>query len=379
MDIFLKIDLNLFAFVICCGMYIANKLASEKYMTQNRLFRAVILLTMVLLLLDVATWMLDGQPGVFMNAANYAAETLGFILTPIPAMIWALYSSYQVFSDMRRLKIEAAVLSIPVILCALLSLSSIFTGWVFTIDGSNIYHRGPLFFIVVAVTYLELIYVAAAFIYHRKMISRKLFIPMLLFTVPPIIGAVIQLMFYGVTLLWSSITISIFIVHTSVQNKQFYLDHLTGVFNRRQMDNYLYNRIQNAKGGKDFSCIMLDIDNFKTINDTYGHVVGDDALVSAAHLLRSCIRNEDFLARYAGDEFIIILDISDETLLKSTIERIQAKAALYNQTSLKPFTLSFSAGYDIYRHNEPVSRDDFVTHVDSLMYADKNGKKAALE
>jgi len=130
---------------------------------------------------------------------------------------------------------------------------------------------------------------------------------MLLFPLPVIGAAVVQIIFYGVSMIWPGVTLGIFIVYVSIQARQYAIDPLTGAFNRRQLDNYLAGRIKGARHGKPFSCIMLDIDHFKIINDAYGHIVGDEALSDAAQVLRSCIRSDDFLSRYAGDEFVILL------------------------------------------------------------------------
>jgi diguanylate cyclase (GGDEF)-like protein len=120
---------------------------------------------------------------------------------------------------------------------------------------------------------------------------------------------------------------------------------------------------------------MLDINHFKAINDAYGHVVGDEALSEAAQVLRSCIRSDDFLSRYAGDEFVILLDVADKAVLEATVARIHASTAQYNKATRKPFRLSFSVGYEIYGGGCEVSQDRFIAHVDSLMYGDKYSKK----
>lgn len=374
MGIFEKIGLDCFSLAICAVMYFNNLNASEKRMTQNRLFRWLILITMMVLSLDIGSILVDGQQGVLFYILNNTINTIFFILNPFAAMMWALYASYQLFHDIHRLKIEMTLLLVPITINALLSSLSPSLGLMFRIDNENVYQRGPLFLVLAFVSFLPIIYSTILYIVLRKRISRNFFIPMLLFTVLPVIGATIQTLFYGFNILWSSITVSIFIVHNSVQNQKLNLDHLTGVFNRRQIDNYINDRIQFAKKGKSFSCIILDIDNFKSINDKYGHLVGDEALLDIVHILKSCIRNDDFLARYGGDEFIIVLDIIDEHKLKQTIARIQDYIKEYNQTSLKPFILGISTGHKVYDSKSGVSRKEFIAKIDSLMYQNKGIK-----
>ena len=92
---------------------------------------------------------------------------------------------------------------------------------------------------------------------------------------------------------------------------------------------------------KVFSAILIDINNFKYINDTYGHNIGDSALEAAAKLLKSCLRTSDFIARYGGDEFCIIPDISNKNDLEALICGLIT--ALKNITSLNPILTSLSS------------------------------------
>lgn len=85
-------------------------------------------------------------------------------------------------------------------------------------------------------------------------------------------------------------------------------DGLTGIYNRSAFDEYLTAKVEHYLVMKeDFSLLMLDLDNFKTINDKFGHLIGDRVLVAFAQKCRSAIRSDDFLARYGGEEFAIVL------------------------------------------------------------------------
>lgn len=85
-------------------------------------------------------------------------------------------------------------------------------------------------------------------------------------------------------------------------------DGLTGIYNRKAFDRYINDRVrQNTAAGNTFAILMVDIDNFKEINDAYGHPIGDRVLLAVAHKCRNLIRHEDFIARYGGEEFVIVL------------------------------------------------------------------------
>ncbi|MDA8093047.1 MAG: GGDEF domain-containing protein [Betaproteobacteria bacterium] len=100
-------------------------------------------------------------------------------------------------------------------------------------------------------------------------------------------------------------------------------DHLTGAQNRRAMDAILAQEVARARAhhGK-LSVIMMDIDHFKTVNDTYGHDAGDNLLSHLAFIARSVLRESDVLVRYGGEEFLLILPDSDMEGARFVIERL---------------------------------------------------------
>lgn len=97
----------------------------------------------------------------------------------------------------------------------------------------------------------------------------------------------------------------------AAHNRQLYIDPVTGVYNRRYYD----DRLRDLAG--EFAVAMLDMDNFKQINDTFGHLAGDAALVAAASAIKNCVRSGDDVIRFGGDEFLIVF----RGLPKETIER----------------------------------------------------------
>jgi diguanylate cyclase (GGDEF)-like protein len=206
---------------------------------------------------------------------------------------------------------------------------------------------------------------------HRKRLTKKYARMLLIVPLLIVAAAVLQIIFYGLSLIWSSISLALLFAYMRIQSDQVYLDHLTGVFNRRQMDIYLADRIRMAQAGRNFSCILLDIDHFKTVNDKLGHVAGDEALKDASNILKSSIRKGDFLARYGGDEFFIVTDIDDEQSLRSLINRINENSNEFNQSMQRPYLISFSAGETIYDPKRKWTRDQLISFVDELMYQNK--------
>lgn len=122
------------------------------------------------------------------------------------------------------------------------------------------------------------------------------------------------------------------------------VDPLTGLLNRRSMEVMLEEAMERAKQkGTLFSLMMGDIDNFKRINDTYGHECGDHALVHVSEIMRSCVREGDVICRWGGEEFLILVQGNLESAV-AVAERIritiEKEIITYQETPI-PFTMTF--------------------------------------
>ncbi|MDD4390644.1 MAG: GGDEF domain-containing protein [Eubacteriales bacterium] len=201
---------------------------------------------------------------------------------------------------------------------------------------------------------------------------RKEFFSIIFFAIPPVIGIILQIMFYGTSLILSGVVLSLLIIFFNIQTHGMHTDYLTGVSNRKMLDAYLKEKINQCNEQNIFAAILLDINDFKHINDTYGHSVGDNALENAAELLRQSLRIGDFVARFGGDEFCIITDISEDMDLDITVHRIYKNLNKFNASNSHPYKLSFSMGYAAYDYHLQMSAEEFLKQIDALMYEDKS-------
>ncbi|MGE5398141.1 MAG: GGDEF domain-containing protein [Chitinophagales bacterium] len=244
----------------------------------------------------------------------------------------------------------------------------------FYIDANNGYNRGALYLEMAIICYFYMLYTFVNIIRNRSTIRSDEFYPMLAFPIPPIIGGVIQALVYGLSMIWIAMSFSLLIIFVNIQGKDLRLDYLTGLFNRRQLDNYLSQRLKNRRSGKVLGGIMMDIDDFKVINDVYGHQVGDQALEIMGNILRNSFRKNDFISRYGGDEFTVIIDSKNQGDLNQTVKRVKDNVERFNQQELAPYELRLSFGYDVYDMNSDMTADQFLKHIDELMYEDKMSK-----
>lgn len=155
------------------------------------------------------------------------------------------------------------------------------------------------------------------------------------------------------------------------------MDPLTNLNNRGQLMRYISQKSNLHQEGRQTYVIMMDIDDFKAINDTYGHAEGDKALVTIANSLKKAVNRygiPSFLGRYGGDEFILIAhpEIKDQIdqLIRVTREEIRQECAV----SGLPYLLFVSAGYDELKENQD-SVQNCIQRADEKLYQDKKTHK----
>jgi diguanylate cyclase (GGDEF)-like protein len=155
-----------------------------------------------------------------------------------------------------------------------------------------------------------------------------------------------------------------------------YRDHLTGLLNRRAFAERLDEECARVRRGPDyqFAIVVIDVDEFKSINDTYGHTTGDEVLSTIGFLLERNVRNVDLCYRIGGDEFAIILPGTDEAGCEIVIQRLAARMSIAVST-LRPM-VSLSFGTAAAPPGE-ANTEAIVAAADEAMYRDKRRRKEA--
>lgn len=160
-------------------------------------------------------------------------------------------------------------------------------------------------------------------------------------------------------------------------------DGLTSAYNRLALDEYLVERVERSEVMKEgFTLLLLDIDNFKSINDKFGHPIGDRVLVAMVKKCRTAIRSDDFLARYGGEEFAIVLPgASLKNGLKKAEQICQLIAATryaasYNQTEVH-LSVTVSIGISAFKKGD--TPGSMIERADKALYdAKRRGKNRAI-
>jgi len=153
------------------------------------------------------------------------------------------------------------------------------------------------------------------------------------------------------------------------------IDDLTGLYNRRGFSDLGSQYLKlGRRTGRGAGLIFLDLDRFKTINDSLGHHVGDRALMRTADVLRATFRKSDLIARMGGDEFAVLAQDSWETPEVLT-DRVKDAFARFNATTREPYQLNVSVGATRTDGETRVRLEDLLTAADAVMYQEKKGKR----
>lgn len=224
--------------------------------------------------------------------------------------------------------------------------------------------------IIVALSVL-LIY-GISMLKFMQSIEGRLFGVMLSFTVMPIFGAILQGFFYGIPAMWTMFTLLSLFIFIFVEREDMMRDTLTNLVTRGQFEQRLKRKL---KKNKAFTLLMVDLDKFKIINDTYGHDEGDQVLITVASILEHSIKHIDMASRYGGDEFMILLESSNKNADLHVMNRIYLALDAYNDKKLKPYKIQLSMGS--YFIGEPLAANyaNVLAEVDENMYREKRSKK----
>lgn len=355
---------NIISILLIGTLYLANRQKAE-YDRDMRLLQQMMVTIGIANISDCCVYYLAGSSNIVIKVLVFLSGSGLFLGNVMIGYLWAKFIMVHMnipFSDIRR-NIYRTIGLISIVLLVI----NIFYPLVFSVSDGR-YQRGfayIIFLIFAAFYILDSLYLYVKRV--KKNGSLKLF-PVHIFLIPVILGVVIQAFFVEIAITWTSIAISVAGIMTALKNEIIFTDCLTGLYNRVYLE-FLHKRACNKKDCW-VSGIMIDLNGFKQINDNYGHAEGDLALCIVADLLLKSFSEYGVVTRYAGDEFVIMLNTTDDQLIQKIIESAKKNFVTENEKNDKPYQLSASMGYAITNlSNETI--DDFMNRIDEQMYQDK--------
>lgn len=339
----------------------------ESIHADDRIYDWMTLITLLGAVIDTLTFLVDGQSFVGARFLNYLTNSLSYMGTVVVGFLWCLYVDLHIYKNHARYRRNLRYVALPLLFefsCLLYNLRG--NGFMFTISADNMYSRGFYSIIGYISVYLYLLY-SIYLVYHSREEGVNLdFFPIFYFMGPCVLGIVIQFLRYGITSSWISVAISLTFVQMQVYSENISTDSLSGLYNRRYLDRVLANKERLSR----FSVfgIMMDVNDFKQINDRYGHSMGDQAIRVMGNILSKALPDGGIPIRYAGDEFVALMICEDPNEVFATMTEINRRLDVFNRSGAEPFKISVSMGY---AKLDPSDTETFLREMDERMYEEK--------
>lgn len=343
--------------------------------TEDRFFSSMVFIGLAAAALELIVFLLDGKPGVFAKILNVGFNHILYACTTTISIVWLWYVDSNLNQDTRRIRTVFLPFVILWGIFMLALIPNIWLGYLFSFGGNNgnEYIRQPAGYAYYG--FLFVCFAASIVVYIRYKIvhGESKFFPIWMFLIPVILCCIVQGIWYGIAMAWLGCAIGLTAIYLNIQSRFAFIDGLTGLYNRAFIEHKLIVARKNKKYV--FGGIMLDIDDFKQINDTFGHSTGDEALRQVAKILLNASDNKTLIFRFAGDEFVLLVKVpqteKDELLPKMLeLEKaIRSGAEEFNKNKKNKYDLVFSIGHTIFDNSLP--DDEFFHQMDLEMYKEK--------
>lgn len=372
---------NIICIVILLIIFVSIKNRTNTLPARSVAFNRLLIIIAVICISDILAWHFSGMHFSGARALNYISNIIFDAGITWAGFAWLNYVEIRIGIADKAGKKSQLLKAVPLVIMLLLLVTDPWTKLLFSIDEYNVYSRSGGIFIHWIISWFYLFYATAeVFERIRKSTSRaekEQFTPMIWFVVPPIVAAIAQMFFYGVSSTQCGMTLAALIIALNFMIGEVSKDSLTGLNNRRAFETAVSERLQ--RGERNFTVLMCDVDKFKTINDTLGHSAGDIVLKRMSQALKRACANEYrslILCRYGGDEFVVCGTNMPDTEIEKLISKIESNIDAINDEYGNELSFGISIGMasDVCSSYEEIK--ELVKKADTMMYEVKQKKKA---
>lgn len=281
-----------------------------------------------------------------------------------------LYSKY--IERLTRRGFTRWIFFSPILVLAVLEFINIFTPVFFSIDPVTFgYTENP---IVAMVSLIPLMYIGFSMVsdiveWHRN--PHYFNLPVSMFFSFAALGIIGESLLPEVPIIPISAAISVTILYLRAVKRLAYIDPLSGLYTRAVVPLFLNSANGRLSHNEMLACIMVDINHFKTINDTHGHAAGDRAIALVGGILKNTTGRDAICFRYGGDEFVVMLRVTQKQQITHMMEQINKAVADFSRQNHEGFEISLAQGYAVY-NAENYSFVSFMDKIDTEMYRNKH-------
>ena len=371
--------INIPANLITCGLGVSLTLviilnsqhSIRKAYYDDRLFYRMAWLILALNIIELSGFLVDGRHFPGARFLNILTNTLLFVGNTYFAITWLYYVLYRIKGIRFKWNMTHFLICSIGLISFFCIFINLFTPVYFEVSAANIYSRKPPVIISYLSTYGYLLASIFVVMKNIKSLDRYVFMPIIVFLVPSFVASIVQFFCYGIGVIWVATSFGLLSLYISIQNEYGLLDSITKLYNREFLTRYLRTYRKNAPKGALLGGCMIDVNHFKKINDTFGHDEGDKALAEIARILRNTTDEKDLIARYGGDEFMIIREINHPREIDELSDSIEKCCERSNrEKNGRPYIISLAIGTGV-MDTAIDSIDDFLHNLDMKMYKSK--------
>lgn len=354
--------------LMMCYLLSCRRKNRESLHTEDKVYDGIAKVNILGAVAETISFLVDGKSFIGCRQLNYISNSLCFIGTVSMGLLWCLYVNLRIYRNFKKISEKMAVVMIPWMIEVIMVLGNLIKpGIMFKVSADNVYQRtgGALAGYITLVIYLAY---SLYMVYHsRKQGVNLSYFPVFYFVCICFAGVLIQLVFYGVTSSWLITAVTLIFTQMQSYAENIYMDELSGLYNRRYLKAVLAKR-KNTDANSLYG-IMMDVNDFKYINDSFGHSMGDKAISTMGNILFKSIPDAGIAIRYARDEFIVLLTDADKACVLATINEINKNISRFNDSKAEPFELSVSMGYAEFGKDD--NAEVFLRNMDDKMYEEK--------
>ena len=366
----LYLEINLISMVLV--LVIGYKTAGLSKMVAQRDFTNAIAAQMIFFLSDTVTVIMAYGLLPYSGTAILISKTIYFFTTTVMCFFWFVYFEHMQDSSFVKSKKRVQIASAFVWLTAAALMINLFNHKMFYMDSRNIYHRGPLFVVSYLLSYPYVLITctrATIGLFKKENYSkRRMMIRLAAFPVVPAGAGIVQYIKPELPIACAALSLATLDLYLEWVDRMISVDPLTRLNNRKQLD-YYYEQWLEDTTPDPLYLMMIDANKFKSINDTYGHVEGDAALVRISTALTlACrdIRKQTNIVRYGGDEFVVLIKTDEEEVIERLKQSIYSHLEEINATADAPYELTVCIGAAKATWGEGLQ--ELVKQADELLY-----------
>ena len=346
----------------------------DRRQASHAVFSWIFLPIFLNIVLEPMLGLASGLPGAFGGVLIRLVVVLCYALQPVPVALWIAFLHASIHREGKLTVSRWALIALPLVMNLAMAVLSLKWGWTFSVGEDNVYHRGPHFWMMGALCYSYLLFYLCYVYANRKRMLNREFEVFFLGALPTALAGVAQLMLHGLVLIWPAAAFTMLILYQHILMCQANTDHLTGLANRRRFDHRLKSALA-TDGETPTALILIDIDNYKSINDRYGHIMGDRVLEAVGGALMRGARKTDLVARIGGDEFAILAEAAGPEDMECVAQRARESLRLLNRRASFPFAIEASVGVGCCDRQTRLSADEFMNLIDNRMYEEKRANQ----